>query len=119
MQPGARAGAPGRVSFYPANDAVRLVNRTTTGGDTALTFDRQPGSNRIVVSGTVAAQAEASSRLITVDQPARVVGALLQNALRAHGITLRGNAEEGVTPAGARLLAEKPRRRSPDWPSPS
>ncbi|HEJ7035685.1 TPA: D-alanyl-D-alanine carboxypeptidase/D-alanyl-D-alanine-endopeptidase [Serratia marcescens] len=108
VQPGARAGAPGRVSFYPANDAVTLVNRTTTtGGDTALTFDRQPGSNRIVVSGTVAAQAEASSRLITVDQPARVVGALLQNALRAHGITLRGNAEEGVTPAGARLLAEK------------
>ncbi len=97
VQPGARAGAPGRVSFYPANDAVTLVNHTTTGGDTALTFDRQPGSNRIVVSGTVAAQAEASSRLITVDQPARVVGALLQNALRAHGITLRGNAEEGVT----------------------
>ena len=107
VQPGARADAPGRVSFYPANDAVTLVNHTTTGGDTALTFDRQPGSNRIVVSGTVAAQAEASSRLITVDQPARVVGALLQNALRAHGITLRGNAEEGVTPAGARLLAEK------------
>lgn len=108
------------MSFYPANDAVTLVNRTTTtGGDTALTFDRQPGSNRIVVSGTVAAQAEASSRLITVDQPARVVGALLQNALRAHGITLRGNAEEGVTPAAPGCWRKKPRRRSPDWPSPS
>ncbi len=97
VQPGARAGAPGQVSFYPANDAVTLVNRTTTGGDTALTFDRQPGSNRIVVSGTIAAQAETRSRLITVDQPARVIGALLQHALHAHGITLRGNAEEGVT----------------------
>ncbi|MGP0911384.1 D-alanyl-D-alanine carboxypeptidase/D-alanyl-D-alanine endopeptidase [Serratia sp. CY81593] len=107
VQPGARAGAPGRVSFYPANDAVTLVNRTSTGGDTALTFERQPGSNRVVVSGTIAAQAEARSRLITVDQPTRVVGALLQNALRAHGITLRGNAEEGVTPAGAQLLAQK------------
>lgn len=107
VQPGARAGAPGQVSFYPANDAVTLVNRTTTGGDTALTFDRQPGSNRIVVSGTIAAQAETRSRLITVDQPARVIGALLQHALHAHGITLRGNAEEGVTPADARLLAEK------------
>ena len=101
------------MGFYPANDAVTLVNRTTTGGDTALTFDRQPGSNRIVVSGTIAAQAETRSRLITVDQPARVIGALLQHALHAHGITLRGNAEEGVTPADARLLAEKPRRRSP------
>ena len=100
------------MGFYPANDAVTLVNRTTTGGDTALTFDRQPGSNRIVVSGTIAAQAETRSRLITVDQPARVIGALLQHALHAHGITLRGNAEEGVTPADARLLAEKPRRRS-------
>ncbi len=119
VQPGARAGAPGQVSFYPANDAVTLVNRTTTGGDTALTFDRQPGSNRIVVSGTIAAQAETRSRLITVDQPARVIGALLQHALHAHGITLRGNAEEGVTPADARLLAEKTRRRSPAWPSPS
>lgn len=107
VQPGARAGAPWRVGFYPANDAVTLVNRTTTGGDTALTFDRQPGSNRIVVSGTIAAQAETRSRLITVDQPARVIGALLQHALHAHGITLRGNAEEGVTPADARLLAEK------------
>lgn len=94
VQPGARAGAPGQVSFYPANDAVTLVNRTTTGGDTALTFDRQPGSNRIVVSGTIAAQEETRSRLITVDQPARVIGALLQHALHAHGITLRGNAEE-------------------------
>lgn len=119
VQPGARAGAPGQVSFYPANDAVTLVNRTTTGGDTALTFDRQPGSNRIVVSGTIAAQEETRSRLITVDQPARVIGALLQHALHAHGITLRGNAEEGVTPADARLLAEKTRRRSPAWPSPS
>lgn len=119
VQPGARAGAPGRVSFYPANDAVTLVNRTSTGGDTALTFERQPGSNRVVVSGTIAAQAEARSRLITVDQPTRVVGALLQNALRAHGITLRGNAEEGVTPAGAQLLAQKTRRRSPAWSSPS
>lgn len=98
---------------------MTLVNRTTTGGDTALTFDRQPGSNRIVVSGTIAAQAETRSRLITVDQPARVIGALLQHALHAHGITLRGNAEEGVTPADARLLAEKTRRRSPAWPSPS
>ncbi|MGG4583609.1 D-alanyl-D-alanine carboxypeptidase/D-alanyl-D-alanine-endopeptidase [Serratia nematodiphila] len=107
VRPGARAGAPGRVSFYPANDAVTLVNRTTTGSDTALTYERRPGSNRIVVSGTIAAQAEASSRLITVDQPSLVVGALLQHALRAHGITLRGKVEEGVTPAGAQLLAEK------------
>lgn len=107
VRPGARAGAPGRASFYPANDAVTLVNRTTTGSDTALTYERRPGSNRIVVSGTIAAQPEASSRLITVDQPALVVGALLQHALRAHGITLRGNAEEGVTPAGAQLLAQK------------
>lgn len=104
-----RALAPARRDgrAYPANDAVTLVNRTTTGGDTALTFDRQPGSNRIVVSGTIAVQAEIRSRLITVDQPALVVGALLQHALRAHGITLRGNAEEGVTPAGAQLLAKK------------
>ncbi len=47
-----------------------------------------------MVSGTIAAQAETRSRLITVDQPARVIGALLQHALHAHGITLRGNAEE-------------------------
>lgn len=107
VRPGARAGAPGRASFYPANDSVTLINRTTTGGDTALTLERRPGSNRIVVSGTIAAQAETSSRLTTVDQPAFVVGALLQNALRAHGITLRGGIEEAVTPAGAQLLAEK------------
>ena len=97
---------------------MTLVNRTTTGGDTALTFDRQPGSNRIVVSGTIAAQAETRSRLITVDQPARVIGALLQHALHAHGITLRGNAEEGVT-----LLMPGcwPKNSPPlsSWPSPS
>ncbi|CAI0930882.1 D-alanyl-D-alanine carboxypeptidase/D-alanyl-D-alanine endopeptidase [Serratia entomophila] len=107
VQPGSRQGAPGKVTFYPAAGQVEIVNDTATGETTALAFERRPGSNRIVVSGTIGAQAATDSKLVTIDAPAKAVGALLQAALRSHGIRLRDGVAEGATPAGATELAEK------------
>ncbi|CAI2402797.1 D-alanyl-D-alanine carboxypeptidase dacC precursor [Serratia ficaria] len=107
VQPGSRQGAPGKVAFYPAASPVEIVNDTTTGETTALAFERRPGSNRIVVSGTIGMRAATDSKLVTIDAPAKAVGALLQAALRAHGITLSGGVGEGTAPAGAWALAGK------------
>lgn len=107
VQPGRRQGLPGKVAFYPAADILKIINNTTTGEATALTYQRRPGSNRIVVSGAIGAQAAAESKLVTIDAPTKVVGALLQTALRNQGIRLRDGIGEGIAPTVAQTLAHK------------
>lgn len=107
IRPGANAGEPGQVTFYPENDRVSLINKTITGDITALSLARKPGSNLVTVTGTIAASMEMDSHLITVDSPATVVGALLQKSLRLHGIVLNSDPCEGPTPCHARILTRK------------
>ncbi|GBU13239.1 D-alanyl-D-alanine carboxypeptidase, penicillin-binding protein 4 [Enterobacterales bacterium] len=107
VRPGANKSSPAAISVYPATHAVTLVNNTTTGDATALSVNRRAGSNQIVVSGTIAVQSATYSRLITVDDPTQMVGALLSSALKQHRITMRGGIARAVAPANAVVLASK------------
>lgn len=107
VSPGVNKTSPGVITLYPATTGVTLVNNTTTGDATALTFSRRAGSNQIVVSGTVGAQSAASSRLITVDDPTQAVGTMLSAALKQHGIKVRGGIAKATTPANAEVLTSK------------
>lgn len=107
-QPGAAVGAKPAVTLQPATDAVRVDNRATTspaGSGTDLTVERDHASDRVVVSGSIAADASTNSEWVTVPDPTAYAGDVLARALDAEGIRLSGRVEQGGTPEGARVLA--------------
>lgn len=107
VSPGASRTSPGIINVNPVTDAVTVINSTTTGDATALSFNRRPGSNQIVVNGTIAANSKTYSRQLTVSDPAQVVGALFYAALQRHGIEAKGGVNRAAAPEGAVELARK------------
>ncbi|HET6651066.1 MAG TPA: D-alanyl-D-alanine carboxypeptidase/D-alanyl-D-alanine-endopeptidase [Nocardioides sp.] len=107
-QPGGAAGDQPVVSLQPQTDAVRVDNRATTGpagSGTDLTVEREHASDRVVVTGSIAADASTNSEWVTVPEPTAYAGDVLARALDAEGIRLSGRVEQGRTPQGARVLA--------------
>ncbi len=107
-QPGAAVGAKPAVTLQPATDAVRVDNRATTspaGSGTDLTVERDHASDRVVVSGSIAADASTNSEWVTVPDPTAYAGDVLARALDAEGIRVSGRVVQGGTPEGARVLA--------------
>ncbi len=105
--PGA-VGARPAVALQPRTGVVRVVNRATTGAagsDTSLTVERQHASRRVVVTGSIAADADTSEEWVTVPDPTTYASDVLERALRAEGIRVDGDVREGRTPSGARVLA--------------
>ena len=85
-----------------------MVNRATTvpaGSDAGLTIERQHASNRVVISGTVAADEGTTTEWVTVPDPTEYAADVLTRALDAEGIEVSGKVREGATPADARVLA--------------
>ncbi|WP_273795216.1 D-alanyl-D-alanine carboxypeptidase/D-alanyl-D-alanine-endopeptidase [Brucella intermedia] len=105
VRPGESKYAAGRAVYYPSNDIVKLMNLTTTGDETALKFERKPGSNLIIVTGTIGLGEQGRSELVTIDSPTQVVGGILKSAFRTHGIKLQGRIIEGKVPPGVQLVS--------------
>jgi D-alanyl-D-alanine carboxypeptidase/D-alanyl-D-alanine-endopeptidase (penicillin-binding protein 4) len=113
--PAARAGQPAELVLDPP-DATRLDARVQTApagtrGD--LHLYRAPGSDPLYVFGTIAAQAPARSFRLAMDDPARVAGLALLQALQRHGIdvdgglrVLRWPQRDDALSAGTGVLAE-------------
>ncbi|MCX2734137.1 D-alanyl-D-alanine carboxypeptidase/D-alanyl-D-alanine-endopeptidase [Saccharopolyspora sp. NFXS83] len=102
------AGSPVRVDPEPATDAVRLDVRATTGepgSESTLSVAREHGGDRVVVSGSVPADAEPAEEFTSVRDPSAYAADVFARALRAHGVHVAGTGE-GVVPAGARAVAE-------------
>jgi serine-type D-Ala-D-Ala carboxypeptidase/endopeptidase (penicillin-binding protein 4) len=106
--PGEEAGLEPVVTLQPRTDAVLVDNRATTGpagSGTDLTVERQHGSDRVLVTGSIAVDAPASNEWVTVADPTAYAGDVLARALAAEGVRLNGGVGEGSTPAQARVLA--------------
>jgi D-alanyl-D-alanine carboxypeptidase/D-alanyl-D-alanine-endopeptidase (penicillin-binding protein 4) len=105
--PGDAAGSEPVVTLQPQTDAVRVENRATTGPEgsgTDLTVERQHGSDRVVVTGTIAADASSTSEWVTVADPTEYAGDVLARALSSEGVRIKGDVEQGSTPEQARVL---------------
>ncbi|MEO3755949.1 D-alanyl-D-alanine carboxypeptidase/D-alanyl-D-alanine-endopeptidase [Streptomyces sp. B6B3] len=107
--PGATEGDKPQVTMQPANDYVTLVNEATTvaaGEDNTLNITREHGTNTIVISGQVPADAGTTQTWNPVWEPTGYAAAVFADALAAHGIGLAGDTVLGrATPADAEVLA--------------
>lgn len=107
-KPGAAAGEPATLTVVPKTSVVRLVGNVTTGAPgsaSTLRIEREHGTNRILVSGSVPAGGATTSSWETVWEPTRYAADLFKRALKEAGIRLGGRVTTGVTPAGAQRLA--------------
>lgn len=105
--PGSSPGAPAQVTVRPTRATLELTNRTTTlsQGSNAITVNREHGTNRIVVSGSVASRV---NYYLAVPDSTAYVAAWFRQMLRQAGVKHMGVVQTGIhTPAGARPVAEQ------------
>ena len=108
VRPGA-VGDPVKIDLVPATGAVVIVNRATTsapGDGDAIGIEREHGSHRIVVTGTLAADDELSRDWASVPDPTAYAADVFRRALESRGVRVAGRVVRGATPADARTLAE-------------
>ena len=113
MRPGAKPGSPARVTVFPLEGAVEIVNRARTGGQTRLDVRLATPPDhrgRILVKGTIATGAPPHREWIHLGDPARALLGGLEDLLAASGIVVEGSLLVGRVPDGATVLA---RRTSP------
>jgi D-alanyl-D-alanine carboxypeptidase/D-alanyl-D-alanine-endopeptidase (penicillin-binding protein 4) len=92
---GSNEGRPGMVEVTPGTSLVRVINETRTTGASrsSLGVRRQPGTNDIVVSGTISPQDGQKKFILTVHAPGLFGGTLLKEALTSKGIVVHGNTD--------------------------
>ena len=109
VSPGAAAGDRPKVTVTPPTDHVQVKVTATTapaGEDGGITVDREHGTNRITVGGSIAADADPAKEWVSVWNPTGYAAAVFRDALAAHGIRVTGPTSLGqATPDGARQLA--------------
>jgi D-alanyl-D-alanine carboxypeptidase/D-alanyl-D-alanine-endopeptidase (penicillin-binding protein 4) len=98
VDPGANEGEAAEITMVPANDYVTIANDVTTaaaGGDTSISIDRDPHTNEIRVSGSIAADHGGTYGTRAVIDPAGLAASVFALALAEHGIALDGEVRTG------------------------
>lgn len=106
--PGGNAGARPEISLTPSTGYLRIDNRATTvaSGSTDVTFEREHGTNTVVVTGQIALTAAPTSDWVTVWEPTGYAADVFRQALRRHGVRVLGRTVLGrATPTGAVRVA--------------
>ena len=108
VEPGSGDGADAKVSLTPDTDYLEVSSTATTGGETDLTVDREHGTNKITVSGTIKAGDDPTQEFMSVDEPTGYAADIFAKALADAGIELSGDVRLGeTTPDGAKSLAKR------------
>ncbi|MGH9314028.1 MAG: D-alanyl-D-alanine carboxypeptidase/D-alanyl-D-alanine endopeptidase, partial [Vicinamibacterales bacterium] len=97
MEPGAAAGEPARLEMTPTTTDLEVMNRATTsvaGIGQTIELQRERGSTRLDVVGTIPIGAQPLRRLAAVEDPGLSFARALRDALIRHGIDVRGEAAE-------------------------
>jgi D-alanyl-D-alanine carboxypeptidase/D-alanyl-D-alanine-endopeptidase (penicillin-binding protein 4) len=105
VAPGAAVGAAATVTLTPARShGLRLINRVTTAARPAeatgtdprlrasVSYDRAPGSNDLIVTGTIPVGANPVSQDVAVENPTLFFVTALRDALLDEGIIVHGDA---------------------------
>ncbi len=93
--PGATVGAPARVELSPAGHGLVLMSEVTTvatGGTTSISQSRRPGSDALMLRGTIAADRPLVVRTAAVANPTKFFVEAFRSALEERGIFVRGGA---------------------------
>jgi len=112
VSPGAAAGSKPQVKVVPETDYVTIVNEAVTGGNSGrntIKVEREHGTNRIIVSGTIPLGGATSRIWASVWEPTGYVLDVFSRTLREHGITFAAMSETltGITPKDATVLASR------------
>jgi D-alanyl-D-alanine carboxypeptidase/D-alanyl-D-alanine-endopeptidase (penicillin-binding protein 4) len=97
VRPGEHEGAPAWFRVEPWADFYRFVNQTTTSAAGAsgengprLSAEREPGSRRVVLRGSIPLGAEPRTITLAIEEPAEFAAALLKRLLEARGVRVYG-----------------------------
>lgn len=89
--PGPEPGATARVTIWPPNDAITIVNEVLTSRSiTSLSMTRSPKANRIVLRGRVWCRSPGEKLISNVHVPPLFAASALVHLLRKEGIRVHG-----------------------------
>jgi D-alanyl-D-alanine carboxypeptidase/D-alanyl-D-alanine-endopeptidase (penicillin-binding protein 4) len=109
VKPGTEGGKA-TAELVPPNNYVKVVNTATTtaaGGATAISVDREHGSNTFTVSGSIPVGAAGKDSYMAVWEPSGLAAAVFSDALARHGVRVKGGTTFAATPAGTTVVAQK------------
>jgi D-alanyl-D-alanine carboxypeptidase/D-alanyl-D-alanine-endopeptidase (penicillin-binding protein 4) len=95
LRPADREGAAAWFGVEPWAEFYEFVNEVHTiaaGAKGDISVDREPGSRRVVLSGSIALGAEPRRIALAVEEPAEFDAVLLKRLLEARGVRIYGHA---------------------------
>ena len=93
--PGATVGAPAKVELSPSGHGLVLTSTVTTsaaGGTPSMSQFRQPGSDALLLNGTIPLDRALVVRTAAIENPTQFFVNGFKAALEARGIAVRGGA---------------------------
>lgn len=112
VRPAETEGRPAQVQLVPETDYMTIVNNTETvsrKGRNTLKIEREHGSNRIIVEGTIPMGHSTRQSWVTVWEPSGYAVDVFRKSLIDAGVTFAPVSEQllGETPADATLLTSR------------
>lgn len=112
VSPAAKKGQSGSVRMVPANDYIKVVNRTQTvakNGSNSIEVKRVHGENTMVVTGTIPVGAAKTRTWASVWEPTDYTVDLFNKAIEEQGIqfAIAPELTRAKVPDGATLLTAK------------
>ena len=95
LTPGEQAGNPVQVAVTPATPDFMVENDVTTSAADVkpdLTLTREPGSNLVVVKGSLPARSTPRKLILAIEEPAQHAAATLKRLLEERGVKVAGIA---------------------------
>ncbi len=95
LTPGEQAGNPVQVAVTPATPDFMVENDVTTSAADVkpdLTLTREPGSNLVVVKGSLPAKSAPRKLILAIEEPAQHAAATLKRLLEERGVKVAGIA---------------------------
>lgn len=108
LQPGNGPGAPVQMTLTPSTGYVGITNQVITGdpgSDLRVLVERGHGTNAIILTGNLPADATTVRRLISVWEPTAYAADVFRTALERRGIRVDHPTAFGTTPLSAREVA--------------
>jgi D-alanyl-D-alanine carboxypeptidase/D-alanyl-D-alanine-endopeptidase (penicillin-binding protein 4) len=95
IQPGEAQDRPATIQLRPKTQFPEIVNQLKTvaaGGETDISVDRTPMTNRIIVSGQIRVGALETVRTVSIHNPTKYFAQVLREVLEEEGIAVTGRA---------------------------
>lgn len=108
LQAGAIPGAPAQMMLTPPTGYVRITNQVLTGppgSELRVLVERVHGTNAIILTGNLPADAAIVRRLVSVWEPTAYAADLFRSALERRGIRVDNPTAFGASPPLTREIA--------------